>query len=229
VASLYQFLRKIHEPLDFYIPHRYREGYGISKAGIDFAKENGFTLIISLDCGIKSVDHIGYAKGLGIEFVVCDHHLPDEELPPAYAILNPKQKDCKYPYKELCGCGVGFKLMTALGEFLKLPPEASFAYLDLVATAIANECNANFKVSSFNISYVYESLLTVCRVLNSSRCSSVNQKQMSAKLSIKLVLQLLASCVLVHSMAPCTPWHDAFAIHTWMLAFAWWFYFASYF
>jgi len=99
----------------------------------------------------------------------------------------------------------------------------------LLATAIANECNANFKVSSFNISYVYESLLTVCRVLNSSRCSSVNQKQMSAKLSIKLVLQLLASCVLVHSMAPCTPWHDAFAIHTWMLAFAWWFYFASYF
>lgn len=137
VASMYQFLKKLHPNLDFYIPHRYREGYGISKAGIDFAKENGFSLIISLDCGIKSADLIAYAKGLNIDFVVCDHHLPDEVLPPAIAILNPKQTDCNYPYKELCGCGVGFKLMTALCEKLKLPPETAFEYLDLVATAIA--------------------------------------------------------------------------------------------
>ncbi len=137
VASMYSFLKRIHPHLDFYIPHRYREGYGVSKAGIDFAKENGFTLIISLDCGIKSIDLIGYAKELSIDFVVCDHHLPDNELPPAVAILNPKQKDCPYPYKELCGCGVGFKLMTALAQKMELPPEWAFEYLDLLATAIA--------------------------------------------------------------------------------------------
>ncbi|MES2004205.1 MAG: single-stranded-DNA-specific exonuclease RecJ [Bacteroidota bacterium] len=137
VASLYQFINTIYSDTDFYIPHRYREGYGISKLGIDFAKENGFTLIISLDCGIKSVELIAYAKTLGIDFVVCDHHLPDHELPVAVAILNAKQKDCNYPYKELCGCGVGFKLMMALSEKLGLPEESYLKYLDLVATAIA--------------------------------------------------------------------------------------------
>lgn len=137
VASMYSFLRKLHSPLDFYIPHRYREGYGVSKAGIDFAKENGFSLVISLDCGIKSVELITYAKQLGVDFVVCDHHLPDDELPPAVAILNPKQKDCNYPYKELCGCGVGFKLMTAICERLSLPSSMAFEYFDLLATAIA--------------------------------------------------------------------------------------------
>lgn len=137
VAGMYQYLSSIYDSVDFYIPHRYREGYGISKMGIDHAKENGFTLIVSLDCGIKSADLIGYAKTLGIDFIVCDHHLPDLNLPPAVAILNPKQSDCQYPYKELCGCGVGFKLMTALSEKLSLPEETHFAYLDLVATAIA--------------------------------------------------------------------------------------------
>lgn len=137
VASMYQFLKKLHSNLDFYIPHRYREGYGISRAGIDHAKENGFTLIISLDCGIKSADLIGFAKTIGIDFIVCDHHLPDELLPAAVAILNPKQADCNYPYKELCGCGVGFKLMSALAERYKLPVEAAYDYLDLLATAIA--------------------------------------------------------------------------------------------
>jgi len=137
VASMYQFIKNIYSHLDFYIPHRYKEGYGVSKLGIDFAKENGFTLIISLDCGIKSVELITYAKSLGIEFIVCDHHLPDKELPPAVAILNPKQVDCNYPYKELCGCGVGFKLMTALSQQLQLPPETYLKYLDLLATAIA--------------------------------------------------------------------------------------------
>ncbi len=137
VACMYQFLKSQHPLTEFYIPHRYREGYGVSKAGIDFAHENNYSLIISLDCGIKSADLIQYAKDLGIDFIVCDHHLPDEELPPAVAILNPKQKDCKYPYKELCGCGVGFKLITALCQTLKLPEQAAFEYLDLVATAIA--------------------------------------------------------------------------------------------
>lgn len=137
VACMYRFLKKKHSNLDFYIPHRYREGYGVSKAGIDFAKDNGFTLIISLDCGIKSIDLITYAKGLGIEFIVCDHHMPDEKLPPAIAILNPKQKDCTYPYKELCGCGVGFKLITALAERMNLPEEDIYEFLDMVAVAIA--------------------------------------------------------------------------------------------
>ncbi|HVF97544.1 MAG TPA: single-stranded-DNA-specific exonuclease RecJ [Flavisolibacter sp.] len=137
VACMYEFLKTHHPLTEFYIPHRYREGYGVSKAGIDFAFENEFTLIISLDCGIKSVSLITYAKELGIDFIVCDHHLPDDELPPAIAILNPKQKDCRYPFKELCGCGVGYKLITGLCQALELPEETPHKYLDLVATAIA--------------------------------------------------------------------------------------------
>ena len=139
VACLFQFLGKVCPPelLDFYIPHRYREGYGISLTGVNFAFDNGYTLIISLDCGIKSVDLIAYAATLGIEFIVCDHHLPDELLPPAAAILNPKQPGCPYPYKDLCGCGVGFKLITALASTFGFPPEDTYPYLDLVATAIA--------------------------------------------------------------------------------------------
>ena len=138
VACMYRFLKKIYpgENIAFYVPHRYREGYGVSKMGIDFAKENNFGLIISLDCGIKSIDLIAYAATLGIDFIVCDHHLPDKELPPAIAILNPKQKDCNYPYKELCGCGVGFKLITALSQRLGLNEDAYLCYLDLVVTAI---------------------------------------------------------------------------------------------
>ena len=137
VASLYQFLCKIYPAVDYYIPHRYKEGYGISKLGIDFAFANNFTLIISLDCGIKSADLISYAKTLGIDFIVCDHHLPDEQLPAAVAILNPKQQECSYPYKELCGCGIGFKLMQAVAEELNLPSGSYLPFLDLVATAIA--------------------------------------------------------------------------------------------
>ncbi|MEP7107828.1 MAG: single-stranded-DNA-specific exonuclease RecJ [Ferruginibacter sp.] len=139
VACMYRFLRKIYSDLlvDFYIPHRYREGYGVSKAGIDFAADNNFKLVISLDCGIKSVELIGYACTLGIDFIICDHHLPDELLPAAIAILNPKQSGCNYPYKELCGCGVGFKLITALAQQFNINEEFYFCYLDLVATAIA--------------------------------------------------------------------------------------------
>jgi single-stranded-DNA-specific exonuclease len=137
VATLYQFLRQLTENLDYYIPHRYKEGYGVSKIGIDFAKENGFDLIISVDCGIKSTELIAYAKELGMDFIICDHHLPDDILPPAVAILNAKQKDCNYPYKELCGCGVAFKLITALAQTYQLPEESYLQYLDLVATAIA--------------------------------------------------------------------------------------------
>jgi single-stranded-DNA-specific exonuclease len=139
VACMFRFFCKWYVPglVDFYIPHRYREGYGVSRAGIDFAAAGGFNLIISLDCGIKSAELIAYAGSLGIDFIVCDHHLPDACLPPAVAILNPKQEGCAYPYKELCGCGVGFKLITALAQRMELDAGEPFEYLDLVATAIA--------------------------------------------------------------------------------------------
>ncbi|MFY7901215.1 MAG: single-stranded-DNA-specific exonuclease RecJ, partial [Chitinophagaceae bacterium] len=137
VASMYQFLKSIYSNIDYYIPHRYKEGYGVSKAGIDYAKSEGITLIISLDCGIKSVELIDYANSLNIDFIVCDHHLPDAIVPNAVAILNPKQHDCNYPFKELCGCGVGFKLMQALSETLELPDENYLQYIDLISIAIA--------------------------------------------------------------------------------------------
>jgi len=139
VASFYQFINQVYDDAQtgFYIPHRYREGYGVSKAGIDYAQENNYSLIVCLDCGIKSVELIAYAKTLGIDFIICDHHLPGTILPEAVAILNPKQTDCPYPYKELCGCGVGFKLMCALAETFNLEKESVYGYLDLVATAIA--------------------------------------------------------------------------------------------
>ncbi|MFM7672276.1 MAG: single-stranded-DNA-specific exonuclease RecJ [Bacteroidota bacterium] len=137
VASLYAFLRRHHSNIDFYIPHRYREGYGLSQAGIDHAIRQQTQLIITLDCGIKSIDLIQQAKDHGIDTIICDHHLPDPTLPPAYAILNAKQPDCPYPFKELCGCGVGYKLMLALCERLLWPVEEANEYLDLLATAIA--------------------------------------------------------------------------------------------
>ncbi|MES2648594.1 MAG: single-stranded-DNA-specific exonuclease RecJ [Bacteroidota bacterium] len=137
VACMYHFLNSIHSDVEFYLPHRYKEGYGISKAGIDFASENKYTLIISLDCGIKATQVITYANSLGIDFVVCDHHMPDDILPPAVAILDTKQPGCEYPFKELCGCGVGFKLIQALCINLSLPDSTWMKYLDLVATAIA--------------------------------------------------------------------------------------------
>ncbi len=139
VACMYSFLCEIYDPnyLDFYIPHRYREGYGVSRAGIDFAAANNFKLIVCLDCGIKSVELIDYANFLGIDFIICDHHLPGSEIPRAVAVLNPKQADCLYPYKDLCGCGVGFKLMSALATHFNLSRDTVYKYLDLVATAIA--------------------------------------------------------------------------------------------
>lgn len=116
VALVYKFLRQFYSNIDYYIPDRYDEGYGVSKKGIDHAKATGVKLIIILDCGIKAVKEIEYAKSLGIDFIICDHHVPDDELPPAVAILNPKRPDDSYPFKYLCGCGVGFKFMQALRQ-----------------------------------------------------------------------------------------------------------------
>lgn len=139
VAITYDFLTNIYDEkkLEFYIPNRYREGYGLSRQGIAYAAEHGFTLLITLDCGIKSVELIAEAKAMGMDTIVCDHHLPGSELPPAIAILNAKQQDCPYPYKELCGCGVGFKLIQALSSALGLEEDEYLPYLQLVATAIA--------------------------------------------------------------------------------------------
>jgi single-stranded-DNA-specific exonuclease len=137
VALVYRFFSKYHTQLEYYIPDRYLEGYGISYKGIDYAAENNFSLIIALDCGIKSVDHVAYAKAKGVDFIICDHHLPCQNLPDAVAVLDPKRADCSYPYKELAGCGIGFKLIQAYSQKHDLPFEDLEAYLDLVAVSIA--------------------------------------------------------------------------------------------
>ncbi|MCC9017409.1 single-stranded-DNA-specific exonuclease RecJ [Flavobacterium lipolyticum] len=137
VSLVSSYLKSHYLNIATYIPDRYDEGYGISFKGIDFADDNGFSLIIALDCGIKSIDHIAYAKEKNIDFIICDHHRPGDSLPDAVAILDPKRDDCSYPYDELCGCGVGFKLIQALGTNRNETIHDLVPYLDLVATAIA--------------------------------------------------------------------------------------------
>lgn len=137
VSLVSSYLKTYYPNVATYIPDRYDEGYGVSFKGIDFADDNGFSLIIALDCGIKSIDHVAYAKERNIDFIICDHHRPGEFLPEAVAVLDPKRDDCHYPYDELCGCGIGFKLIQALGENRDQTIEDLTSYLDLVATAIA--------------------------------------------------------------------------------------------
>ncbi|MFV5698115.1 single-stranded-DNA-specific exonuclease RecJ [Flavobacterium sp. ZT3R17] len=137
VSLVSSYLRSYYPNVATYIPDRYDEGYGISFKGIDFADDNGFSLIIALDCGIKSIDHVAYAKERNIDFIICDHHRPGKNLPEAVAVLDPKRDDCTYPYDELCGCGIGFKLIQALGQNREETIEDLFPYLDLVAAAIA--------------------------------------------------------------------------------------------
>ncbi len=136
VALLFTYLREYYENVATYIPDRYTEGYGVSFEGMDFADDNGFSLIIALDCGIKAIEQVEYAEKKGIDFIICDHHRPGEQLPVAVAILDPKRKDCDYPYKELCGCGIGFKLIQALALKGGQTIDDLVPYLDLVATAI---------------------------------------------------------------------------------------------
>ena len=137
VALVYKFLQQFYSNVDYYIPDRYDEGYGVSKKGIDFAYETGVKLIIILDCGIKAIDEIAYAKSRGIDFIICDHHVPDEVMPPAVAILNPKRDDDSFPFKHLCGCGVGFKFMQAFAKNNGIPFSNLIPLLDFVAVAIA--------------------------------------------------------------------------------------------
>ena len=139
VALVYTYFHKIYDALDYYIPDRYTEGYGISTKGIDYAKENNFSVIIALDCGIKAVEKVKYATEKGIDFIICDHHRPGTELPEAVAVLDPKRSDCEYPYKELSGCGIGFKLIQAFHKQRNLPFEELRQYLDLVVVSIASD------------------------------------------------------------------------------------------
>ena len=139
VALVYSFFKRYHSNIDFYIPDRYKEGYGISTQGIDHAAENGYSLIIALDCGIKSVDKIDYANSKNIDFIICDHHLPGEKLPAAIAVLDPKRADCGYPYKELSGCGIGFKLVQAYCQKLDIDFNEIVCFLDLVVVSIASD------------------------------------------------------------------------------------------
>jgi len=139
VSLVYTFLKDHHPNVDFYIPDRYTEGYGISFQGIDFAKENNFSLIIALDCGIKANDKVSYATERGIDFIICDHHRPGATLPDAIAVLDPKRDDCSYPFDELCGCGVGFKLVQAYCQKNNIPFSELEQYLDLTAISIASD------------------------------------------------------------------------------------------
>lgn len=137
VALMYLFLKQRIKEIEYYIPDRYSEGYGISPKSIDYAVENGYTLVVALDCGIKAVDKIARAKERGLDFIICDHHNPGEEIPPAVAVLDPKQPSCEYPYKELSGCGVGFKLLQAYSQKNNVEYEEIYDLLDLVAVSIA--------------------------------------------------------------------------------------------
>ena len=139
VALVYSFIRRLTSSVDFYIPDRYDEGYGVSKKGIDWAAENGFRLIITLDCGIKAIDKVEYAASKGIDIIICDHHLPESELPAAVAVLDPKREDCHYPFDDLSGCGVGFKLVQAYSAKCGIPFESLLPLLDLLVVSIASD------------------------------------------------------------------------------------------
>jgi single-stranded-DNA-specific exonuclease len=185
VALVYTFLKEHYDEIDFYIPDRDKEGYGISITGIDYAADNGFTLVIALDCGIKAVEKIQYAKDKGIDFIICDHHRPGDTVPPAVAVLDPKQIDCNYPFKELSGCGVGFKLVQAYALQNNIPFESLYPLLDLVAVSIAsdivpitgeNRILAHFglKLLNSNPRPGLEAILAYCRILRKTATSNAN-------------------------------------------------------
>lgn len=139
VSVMITFLKSIYDQFDYYIPNRYKEGYGVSKEGVEFAAKNGFSLIVALDCGVKAVDMVDLACDHGIDFIICDHHRPGDTLPRAVALLDPKRDDCPYPFKELSGAAIGFKLCQAMAEKRNLPKECLWPLLDLVAVSIASD------------------------------------------------------------------------------------------
>ena len=139
VALVYSFIKRFTDQVDFYIPDRYDEGYGVSYKGIDWAADGGFKLIITLDCGIKAIDKVDYARSKGLEVIICDHHLPDESLPDAVAVLDPKRADCTYPFDDLSGCGVGFKLVQAYSMQYGIAFETLIPLLDLLVVSISSD------------------------------------------------------------------------------------------
>ncbi len=139
VSIVFSYFKSFNQNIEYYIPDRYKEGYGISRTGLEYAAAKGFTLVIALDCGIRSNELVDYGNSLGLEIIICDHHLPGETLPKAAAILNPKRLDCEYPYKELSGAGIGFKLIQAYNEKQGMPTEMVYDYLDMVAVSIASD------------------------------------------------------------------------------------------
>jgi single-stranded-DNA-specific exonuclease len=176
VALVYTFFKEYHSKIDFYIPDRDKEGYGISIAGIDYAADNGFTLVIALDCGIKAVEKIEYANEKGVDFIVCDHHRPGDLLPPAVAVLDPKRQDCNYPFKELSGCGVGFKLVQAYAKQNNISFDSLYQFLDLVVVSIASDIvpitGENRILAYFGLKLLnsaprpgLEAILAYCRIL----------------------------------------------------------------
>lgn len=139
VALVYSFLKTLCSNIDYYIPDRYKEGYGVSSEGLDYAYQKNCKVVITLDCGIKAVEKVKYARSKGIDVIICDHHLPGDEIPKAFAVLDPKQPGCSYPYKELSGCGVGFKLVHAYSRVHGIPFSSIYHYLDLVAVSVASD------------------------------------------------------------------------------------------
>jgi single-stranded-DNA-specific exonuclease len=169
VALVYSFLKNYYSHLDYYIPDRYKEGYGISQQGIEWAAANDFTLIIALDCGIKSIERIAEAKALGVDFIICDHHRPGDVLPDAAAVLDPKRSDCQYPYKELSGCGVGFKLLQAFCLLSGIDLAQLYPCLDLVAVSIASDIvpitGENRVMAYYGLKYLNEAPRTGLKAL----------------------------------------------------------------
>lgn len=179
VALVFTFLKEFYEKVDFYVPDRYDEGYGVSFKGVDYARESGVKLVIALDCGIKAVEKIEYAATHGIDFIVCDHHRPGDTLPPAYAILDPKRDDCTYPYKELSGCGVGFKLIQAYAKTYDIKFDHLKKYLDLVVVSIASDIvpitGENRVLAYFGLKYLnQEPRPGIEAILNLSRAGRNN-------------------------------------------------------
>ncbi|MBW6491647.1 MAG: DHH family phosphoesterase [Lentimicrobium sp.] len=186
VSLVYNFLREIgHEKVDYYIPDRYSEGYGISFKGVDFANDEGFSLVIALDCGIKAIEKIKKANEYGVDFIICDHHRPDDQLPEAVAVLDAKRPDCNYPFKELSGCGVGFKLIQAIASQKNIDPEILHKYLDLVVVSIASDIvpitGENRILAYFGLRLInqnprpgFEAILRYSNILRKSENTEVN-------------------------------------------------------
>ncbi len=179
VALVYRFLLQFYSNIEYYIPNRYDDGYGVSKRAVDYAAGRGVTLIIILDCGIKATDEVAYAKERGIDFIICDHHIPDEQMPPAVAILNPKRADDAYPFKHLCGCGVGFKLMQAFAKNNNIPFSRLIPLLDFCAVSIASDIVPvigenrilafhGLKIINQNPSIGIKAIIDVCGLLGKS-------------------------------------------------------------